>query len=451
MTVIQQAQEAQVARARQEQGPLSLQQQFLCLFDSGDESGPFGPHYVMADGWRLRGRVDAEALQVALADVVRRHEALRTEVQRGAGGGAQTVLPARQPELQVTDLVEPPGADRDRRAEQLVNEVEARPFAVGDLPLLRAVLGRFDDEDSVLVLATHHSASDAWSTQVILRDLAECYAARAAGREPALPEVSQYREYVAAQLEEATGPSVAASRAYWRETLRGARILTVPARRDPAAAPATTWHRFLTDPELRPRLARLASTTQSTPFMVLLAAFTVFVQRRTGRTDIVVPTFAPGRRHRRFQATVGSFFNFVPLRIDLAGCHSFADAIARTREACLGAFAHELPLLHVLGEAPELMSSVGPDAAPCLFQVIQPPYQMEGERIGDLEYTAIWRRVISQPIGSDIPDGMLWSVHVSDTETVGALGYSRHLFHHDEVDDQVAGYLDVLDDLLAES
>ena len=429
---------------------LSLQQQFLCLFDQGDEAGPFGPHYVIADGWRLRGHVDLTALRRALADVVARHEALRTEVHRANGTGTQSVLDPGQPGLEVTGLDEAPGADRDRRAEQLINEIEARPFPVHSRTLLRAVLGRFDDQDSVLVLATHHSASDAWSIQVVMRDLAECYAARARGREPQLGEVAQYRDYVAAQQQEAGAASVAAARAYWRETLRGARILVTPARRDDDVTPATTWHRFLTEPGLRAGVSRLATATRSTPFMVLLAAFAVHVHRRTGATDIVVPTFAPGRRHQRFQSTVGSFFNFVPLRIDLSDCPDFAAVAARTRAACLGAFAHELPLLHVLAEAPELMSSAGADAAPCLFQVIQPPYVMEGEQIGPLQYTAIWRRVISQPAGSDIPDGMLWSMHLGADEVVGALGFSRHLFRAAAVDREVADYLDVLAEVLGD-
>src|SRR5262252_8573680 len=74
---------------------LSLQQQFLCLFAQGFEAGPFGPHYVECFGWRLHGHVDERALRVALADVVERHEALRTLVNLD-NGGSQTVLPAGQ-------------------------------------------------------------------------------------------------------------------------------------------------------------------------------------------------------------------------------------------------------------------------------------------------------------------------------------------------------------------
>jgi condensation enzyme len=435
------------SETQQTTAALSLQQQFLCIFAQGFEAGPFGPHYTEVFGWRVHGRVDVPAMRQALADVVERHEALRTVVDL-ENGGAQTVLPAVEPELVLVDLDESSDADRDRRAEELMIESETRPFPADQVPLLRAVLGRFDEQESVLVLCAHHSAADVWSIQVILRDLAESYTARAAGNEPQLPEVTQYRDYVVAQQEEAAGPAVAASRAYWRETLRGAKILVAPVH-PTGQTPATSYHRFTTDAYLSTEVSRLAKATRSSPFMVLLAAFTVFVNRRTGATDIVVPTFGPGRQHR-FQSTVGSFFNFVPLRVDLDGCRTFRDVVVRSRTACIGAFSHELPLLHVLAEAPELMSSAGPDAVPTLFQAVQPPYLMQGDRIGDLEYTAIWRRVIPQPVGSDTPDGMIWSMHLGSTEVVGGLSFSRHLFEQAEVDEQAAGFLGVIGEMVAD-
>ncbi|MEV0001776.1 condensation domain-containing protein [Micromonospora sp. NPDC050980] len=440
-----------IAGVGAEVAPLSLQQEFLRLFDQGDDTGPFGPRYVITDGWRVRGRVDVAALRRALDDVCARHESLRTVISRGAAEPAQRVLPPASVELLVHDLPGVPAAERATRAEELVNEAEARPFPVTDLPLLRAVLGRFDDRDAVLVLTTHHSAADAWSMQVIVREVAACLAARSAGREPELPEAAQYREYAARQRENADGPAVAAAREYWRTTLRGARILVQPTDGPPSGPPTTGWHRFLTSSQVRANTVRLAAEKRSSPFMVLLAAFTVLVNRQSGATDIVVPTFAPGRGDRQFENTVGSFFNFVPLRVDLVGCRTFSDVVGRVRATCIGAYAHELPLVQVLAEAPELMASaMAPGVAPCLFQVIQPPFMLEGERIGELAYEAIWRREISQPIGSDIPDGMLWSVHVGPSDDlVGAIGFSSHLYRTSTVDGLAQRFVALLGELVA--
>ncbi|GAA1997212.1 condensation domain-containing protein [Catenulispora subtropica] len=426
--------------------PLSPQQEFLRLFDAGDQTGPFGPRYIIVDGWRIRGPVDPGVLRAALADVVARHESLRTTVVRDAERPGQLVAAPTAPNLVVRMLPGVDPADRDRRAEELLNQLEAGTFAASQSPLLRAVLGRFDEDDAVLALTTHHTAGDAWSMQVIVADLAECYAARAAGRVPELEPVPQYRDYAVAERERGPLP---ATLDYWRRTLDGARILTVPVDTslDPAAPPRTSWYRFVVEPRLRTAVLGLAEQTRSTPFMVLLAAFSLLRAGRDGLGDVTVPTFTPGRRDGRFQRTVGSFFNFVPVRTDLAGCTSFREAILRTRAACLGAYRHETPFIHVLGQAPALMAPAAPGggAAPCLFQVIQPPYVMEAERHGDLEYSAIWRRVVSQPEGSDIPDGMLWSLHVGPSDDiVGAIGYSSHLFTRSAVAAAAAEYISAL-------
>src|SRR6202040_647803 len=87
-------------------------------------------------------------------------------------------------------------ADSAERARYgLVADVEAEPFSPRDVPLLRAVLGRLGADDHVLALRTHHVASDAWSMQVIITDLAACYTARAAGQTPGLPVACPYREF----------------------------------------------------------------------------------------------------------------------------------------------------------------------------------------------------------------------------------------------------------------
>ncbi|MFJ9810801.1 condensation domain-containing protein [Streptomyces sp. NPDC101158] len=436
--------------------PLSVQQEFLCLWDKGDEMGPFGPRFHIVDGWRVRGPVDPDLLQAALDDVVVRHEALRTTVVRDSEQRHQRILDPAPVPLEIRDLAGIDAADaeaRHLRCEELLNEIAADTIGVRRMPLLRAVLGRFDDEDAVLALIAHHTAVDAWSMQVILRDLAALYAVRA-GHPEATPDAApQYREYAHWQRSDEARAAERSARAFWRDKLDGARALALPTDRLRSAAPdfATAWHRFGWGEQLRERVTTLAAGTRSSAFIVLLAAFNVFLQRRTGDNDIVVPTFTPGRSQARFQDAVGSFFNFLPLRTDLDGCTTFLDVLARTRETCLDSYTREIPLAHVLDEAPELMERVGVDGlASCVFQVIQTPFTMAGERVGPLEYEAVRRKVLSQPVGSDIPDGTLLCLEVSPTgELIGELGFSSNLYDESTIRGLVADFREVLSALVA--
>lgn len=432
--------------------PLSVQQEFLCMWDMGDEMGPFGPRFHIIDGWRVRGRIDTGVLRTALADVVVRHEALRTTVVR-TGDRYQRILPPAAPRLDERDLTGTPEADRDVRTEELLNELAAGELPVREQPLLRAVLGRFAEDDAVLSLVAHHSAVDAWSMQLLVRDLAECYAARAAGREPALDPAVQYQDYARWQQEHAAGHDTGPARAYWRENLAGARNVALPTDRPRSAHPEfrTSWYRFSWGRELCAATAGLAREARCSPFMLLLAAFGEFLRRGGAAADLVVPTFTPGREHARFQDAVGSFFNCLPLRLDLSGRPTFRELAARARRTCLGAYTHELPFAEILGVAPGLMADVAEDGfAPCTFQVIQTPHMMDRERVGELEYSAIRRRMLPQTVGSDIPDGTLLCLELDATgDLIGELGYSSNLYDDRTARELVAAFRAVLAELVA--
>lgn len=172
------------AETAPEQGfPMSLNQEFLCAFDKGDIVGTFGHRHILVDGWRIAGQVDVGALQGAINDVVVRHEILRTLVSRDPAGSRQLVYPPSPVKLEIRQLKETPGRSRESCVEGLLSEAESGTLSARSLPLLQAILGKFDDRDSVLVLVAHHCASDPWSMQLIMRDLAAYYAARRGLRE----------------------------------------------------------------------------------------------------------------------------------------------------------------------------------------------------------------------------------------------------------------------------
>src|SRR5262249_5893465 len=118
--------------------PLSLQLDFLNIVDRGGDLGPFGPKFTVVAGWRVQGEIDLAALRAAMDDLVIRQEMLRTRIVRDAGDPHLLVLPPASPELVVSDLAVPPDADRDRAAEEFLNDLEAgQEFRVDEIPGLR--------------------------------------------------------------------------------------------------------------------------------------------------------------------------------------------------------------------------------------------------------------------------------------------------------------------------
>jgi hypothetical protein len=412
--------------------PLSFNQEFLLSFDKGDADGAFGERHTLVDAWRLTGPVDAAVLQRALDDVVARHDVLRTEVVADDDGGHQVVHPPSPADLSVRTLGD---GDRDHEAEVLLNEVDVQPFTVREIPLLRAVLGRFDDEDSVLVLATHHVASDDWSMGLLVRDLAACYTARLTGRPAGLPDAPGYARFAAWQR--GSGVSDERARAHWRHRLAGHGMTAVPTdrprpddRHDVYAA-----HRTIFDEELSATVLAFARSVRSTPFMVLLAAHQMQLRDLTGATAVMTPTFTAGRYQERFNDTVGPFFNLLPLLTDLTGTRHLRDVVGRVRTTCFEAYAHDIPFGDIVEEAPGIAEAFGdPGGAVVAFQVLQPPAFADDLVFGEATGTAIRDRRLSQQRSSSIPNGGSWALEILRSGRIASnLKYNANTFDHSTI------------------
>jgi condensation enzyme len=401
--------------ASTERTPLSSNLALFTIFDQGDTHGAFGPRHLVILGWRLAGQLDLETFARALDDVVVRHEMLRTSVVRDDGPAYQKVHPPGSPRIEVIDLPRDDPRPRDQIVDDFINQVEASTLSVRELPHLRAVIGRLDDQDSVLVLVTHHIASDGWSMHVIISDLAHRYAARRGFEVPDLPPMRQYGDYAVWQAAELASARADQSRAFWRDGYRGAEILDIRADHRVAAGDVAVYSvlRFGIDAELTAAANQFARATRSSLFMVLLSAFNLLLHQLTGAVDLVSTTITSGRVDPSFNETVGPFFNLVPLRTDLSGCRNFIDLSRQVRQTCLDAYAHELPFSEIVAQTPELTKTYErDDGAVCAFQLLQYPGMTEPVTIGDIGYAEVRDRTMGRGRTSDIPNGVLWGLDV---------------------------------------
>ncbi|MBV9774031.1 MAG: amino acid adenylation domain-containing protein, partial [Gemmatimonadetes bacterium] len=345
-------------RRREEDGPapLSFAQQRLWFMERME---PGTAANNLSFPLRLRGRLDVAALERALAEIVRRHEPLRTVFEEGERGPVQRVLPPSPLHLPRVDLGGLAEAERERVLRALVDGEQRRPFDLGRDWTMRATLVRLGEEDAAVLFTLHHIASDEWSFGVVVRELSELYRAFGEGRPSPLPELElQYADYAAWERASAASGTLRDQLGYWTERLRGAPpVLEVPADRPRPAVPdprAVT----LTLPlgrEVDAAVRELAHREGATLFMVCLAAGQLLLSRYTGEEDVVVGTPIAGRTRAEVQGLVGFFVNTLVLRTDLSGDPTVRELVRRTRETTLEAYAHQdLPFERLVEElAPE--------------------------------------------------------------------------------------------------
>ncbi|WP_420126425.1 amino acid adenylation domain-containing protein [Longimicrobium sp.] len=348
--------------------PLSFAQERLWFIDRLE---PESATYNSPTALRLAGALDQAALQRALGEIVRRHEALRTVFAEVDESPVQVIVPFDGFALPVEDLSGLSEADREAAVRQRTGEEARRLFDLAAGPLFRAALLRLDAEEHVLLLTMHHIVSDGWSMGVLYRELAALYAAYREGGESPLPELAvQYADYTVWQREQLAGEALDRQLAYWRERLAGAPELLELSTDHPR--PAVQTYRGATVPvqlslELLERIQRLGRGEGTTLYMTLLAAFQVLLGKYSGSDDIVVGSPIAGRTRREVEELIGFFVNTLVLRTDLGGDPSFRALLGRVRQATLGAYEHqEVPFEKLVAElSPERSLSHSP-----LFQVM---------------------------------------------------------------------------------
>ncbi|HEU4451992.1 MAG TPA: condensation domain-containing protein, partial [Longimicrobium sp.] len=347
--------------------PLSFAQERLWFIDRLE---PGSTAYNMAWPLRLRGAPDIGALERAVGEIVRRHEALRTTFGEVDGSPVQVIAPFGGFALQVEDLSALSEVDREAAVGRRAGEVAGRAYDLSAGPLFRAALLRLGAEDHALLLGMHHIVSDGWSMGVLFRELSSLYEAFREGRESPLPEPAvQYADYAAWQREHLRGEMLELQLSYWRDRLADApALLELPTDR-PRPAVQTfrgASERVELSGELLERLRALGRSEGATLFMVVLAAFQALLSRYSGSEDVVVGSPIAGRTRKEVEELIGFFVNTLVLRTDLGGDPSFREVLGRVREATLGAYEHqELPFEKLVAELqPERSLSHSP-----LFQV----------------------------------------------------------------------------------
>ncbi len=344
--------------------------------------------------WRLDGRLDLAALTDALGDVVARHESLRTVFAVDGGQPCQHVIPAGEASVPVTITTA-----RSEELDGLIGAAAGYEFDLASELPIRAWMFTLAAEEHVLLLLCHHIASDGWSMQVLMADLAAAYQARRDGRAPDwAPLPVQYADYALWQRNLLGGDDgdgmLAGQVDYWQQALAGLpEELTLPFDRPRLALPsqrggAVRWQ--LADAGLHAELAGLAREHQATIFMVLHAGLAALLSRMGAGTDIPLGAPAAGRTDEVMHDLVGFFVNTLVLRADLSGDPSFAKLLDRVRETVLAAQARQdMPFEHLV----EVLNPARSPARHPLFQVM----------IGDEDIAVVdWRlpglRITAEPV-----------------------------------------------------
>lgn len=293
-----------------------------------------GISYNIPGALTLTGSLDHKALDNAFRQLIERHETLRTSFETMNGEPVQRVhdeVPFRM------ELTYAHGAASKETDELVHNFVQ--PFDLGQAPLFRVGLIETDPEHHILLIDMHHIISDGTSINVLIQDFIHLYAG------DTLPSLRiQYKDYAAWQQKQQQSERYREQENYWLNTFAGELpVLDLPTDYSRPAVRSFEGDvlEFTLDQRQSEGLKSIAVQTESTLYMVLLAAYSALLSHYSGQEDIIVGSPIAGRPHADLGSLIGMFVNTLVIRNYPEGGKTFRDYVLEVKENALKAFEHQ--------------------------------------------------------------------------------------------------------------
>ncbi len=322
--------------------PLSFGQQRSWLVHelNKEQASPYDTLNIVL---RIGGLLNVDALGRSLAEIVRRHEVLRTIFVLKDKQPVQVVEKAELV-LEQEDIAHLSTDERETRLVEYLQETRDKMFDLATGPLFRAKLVRMCETEHVLMMMVHHIAFDDWSKGILLRELSLLYQSFCKGLPSPLPELPvQYRDFAVWQRNWLQGEVLQKHLTYWTEQLADLSILELPT--DYPRPPLQTFNgaseTLLLPRNLSAALPAMSKQRGVTLYMTMLSVLGILLSRYSGQGDIAIGTPIANRDRKEVQDLIGFFLNMLVMRLDLSGEPAFVELLEQVKQTALTGYAHQ--------------------------------------------------------------------------------------------------------------
>ncbi len=280
---------------------------------------------------KIKGKINNDRLDIALQQLVQRHDSLRTYFEEDV----ESIYQIIKDEITFNiDFKVIRNAEVSTVVEQFI-----QPFNLKDAPLFRVALASITKEEHVLMFDMHHIISDGTSVEILIAELAALY------DQQELDVIRlQYKDFSHWQNQLFQTESFQKQENFWVNYISAhPPLLDLPTDYSRPAELSREGKNsvFQLSKERTEGLKAISRTFGCTDFMTLLAAFNVLLHKYTTQEDIIVGTPIAGRHHADLQNIVGMFVNTLAIRNFPLAEQSFDTFLHQLKENTLRVFEHQ--------------------------------------------------------------------------------------------------------------
>ncbi len=429
--------------------PLSFAQERLWFIEQYEEGTNA---YHIPELYEFNSNTDVAGIKYALQQVVSRHEVLRTTVGQEGDLEYSTQSVHNEP-LIIEEVIL---TDKDDYKTLLKEDIN-RPFNLSVEYPIRATLYTIQSSNgsagnqankTLLLINTHHIASDGWSIEIFQKELFTYYEAYLTNNTAfSLPALEiQYKDYAVWQRAYLTGAFFEKQLSYWKHKLSGYQTLKLPTdyTRPNDIDYRGSNEEFTLSKEISQKLRSLAQRMGVTLHSTMLSSINILLNKYTGQDDIVVGSVIANRHHQQTEQLIGFFVNTQANRTLLNKSQSYEALVQQVQQQQIEAQLYQdLPFEKVVDElGVERDSSRHP-----VFQVM-----FGVQSFGNDIKTNDQQKTYLKPLQiEDIYEVAQFDLSISiddgKEELLGQINYATSLFHRNTIVKFIHHYTYLLDQL----
>ncbi|HXM48079.1 MAG TPA: condensation domain-containing protein [Pyrinomonadaceae bacterium] len=322
-------------------------------------SSPEGDTGTLNRCFRLQGTFNEAAMELAINELARRHEVLRTTFSVVNGRARQVIARPVRLTVPVIDLHSMAHVKRLEEALRILAQEAQRPYDPSRSQLWRVVIVRLDESEHLLLLSVSHLIADGSSINLLIKDSWILYRAFSTGTPSPLTEIPiQFADYACWQRSNLQGSVLEDLVSYWKRNLDGLKVVpeillpferTIPTENNER----TVVIQHLQVPaSLLESLRELSRREGVTLFMLVFAALITTLHRYTGNHDFGILSPVTNRHRPETTGVVGWLADYIVLRVKVPAVATFPQLLQKVRDVVLEAYDHqELPFSKFYGNS----------------------------------------------------------------------------------------------------
>jgi amino acid adenylation domain-containing protein len=219
-----------------------------------------------------------------------------------------------------------------------------KPLRLLDSDLYRFVILKISDKEGGIYSNFHHIIFDAWSMALSCSLVMGYYKALKTGdiEQAEQIDIPSYISYVKSEMDYYKSNRMKKDAAFWEEVYdKPIEATVLKTRKTNLVSTESKRKTFVAPKKFVRKLRQYCAENRTTLYPLFLSALSMYVNRVTGKEDIIIGTPILNRLNQTEKNTVGMFVSTVPLRIKVSDETSFTEFSHSILQICSSSYRHQ--------------------------------------------------------------------------------------------------------------